>query len=130
MTRLFAWLLLAGGLAFGLHRSWHYFDDPTRPDGNDGHVRLHFGRPWLMGRPLVEGHARQLYDRDVQRAVLSAHLPPGDVERLMVSFVGDGRRGGPLYPPTHALLFAPLSLLPPQASYRVAQVLNVVLAFL
>ena len=33
-----SWLLLLGGLAFGLHRSWHYFDDPDRADGNGGHV--------------------------------------------------------------------------------------------
>jgi arabinofuranan 3-O-arabinosyltransferase len=37
------------------------------------------------------------------------------------------RRGGPLYPPTQALMFAPMGLLQPQSAYRLMQVLNLVL---
>jgi hypothetical protein len=39
------------------------------------------------------------------------------------------QRGGPLYPPTQALLFAPLALLPPQPAYRLVQVVNLALIF-
>ncbi|MBA2224885.1 glycosyltransferase family 87 protein [Thermogemmata fonticola] len=38
--------------------------------------------------------------------------------------------GGPLYPPIHALLYAPLGLLPPQIAYRLFQVLALLLVFL
>jgi hypothetical protein len=38
--------------------------------------------------------------------------------------------GGPLYPPIHALLYAPLGLLPPQTAYRLFQVLALLLVFL
>lgn len=37
--------------------------------------------------------------------------------------------GGPLYPPFHAFLMAPVALLPPQPGYRVMQVVSVALAF-
>jgi arabinofuranan 3-O-arabinosyltransferase len=39
------------------------------------------------------------------------------------------RRDGPIYPPTHALLWAPLALMRPLTAYRFMQVLNLVLAF-
>ena len=39
-------------------------------------------------------------------------------------------RGGPLYPPVHALLFAPVSRLDPQSAYRLMQIANIVFAFL
>ena len=38
--------------------------------------------------------------------------------------------GGPLYPPIHALLYAPLGLLPPQTAYRLFQVIALLLVFL
>ena len=37
--------------------------------------------------------------------------------------------GGPLYPPIHALYFAPLAMMKPQTSYRVVQGLVLVLVF-
>ena len=73
-----AWFLLLGGLALGLHRSWHFLDKPERRDGNEGHVSIDFGGQWLMGRMLVEGHARHLYDRGVQRQVLRHVFPRED----------------------------------------------------
>src|SRR6266516_816665 len=73
-----AWLLLLAGLAFGLHRSWHYFDDPRRRDGNVGHALIDFGGQWLMGRMLVEGQARHLYARGRQREVLRRAYPRAD----------------------------------------------------
>ena len=131
-----AWLALLGGLTFGLHRSWHYFDRADREDGNDGHALMDFGGQWLMGRLLVEGEGHHLYDRDVQRRTLRRAYPRADADRLMKWMMGDdaaepgGRNvGGPLYPPLHAFVWAPLGLLPPRPSYRVAQLLNVVLIF-
>ncbi len=97
VRRAFAWLVLLGGLAFGLHRSWHYFDVEERRDGNDGHVRIDFGGQWLMGRLLVEGHARRLYDREAQRDVLRRSYPasdgapgqqPSDAENLLEALIG------------------------------------------
>ena len=38
--------------------------------------------------------------------------------------------GGPLYPPIHALIYAPLGLLPPQTAYRLFQVFALSLIFL
>jgi hypothetical protein len=38
--------------------------------------------------------------------------------------------GGPLYPPVHALVYAPLGLLPPQSAYRLFQVLVLGFIFL
>jgi len=38
-------------------------------------------------------------------------------------------RGGPLYPPIHAVMYYPLALLRPQAAYRFAQVFGLLLAF-
>jgi hypothetical protein len=40
------------------------------------------------------------------------------------------QRGGALYPPVHALLYAPLACLPPRPAYRTLQVLNMALMFL
>ena len=130
-----AWLTLLGGLTFGLHRSWHYFDRTDRSDGNEGHMLMDFGGQWLLGRLLIEGEGR-LYDRDVQRRTLRRAYPADDADRLMSWMMGDdnaapgGRNvGGPLYPPVDAFVYAPLGLLPPRTAYRVAQLLNVLLIF-
>ena len=181
-----AWLLALGLAAAYLDWAWHYFDNPRRGDGNNGHVFIDFGGQWLLGRMVVEGHGRQLYHRGLQRDVLrrayprEAEIPPEDREPsekgkhdaddLMTSFMdaNDARalastlvplagagpleaaalaavgtrhwdadrlqaavrlRGGPLYPPVLAMLFAPVSCMPPQAAYRFMQVANIVFAF-
>src|SRR5215472_6603278 len=113
-----AWLAFLGGLTFGLHRSWHYFDKPGRPDGNEGHTLVDFGGQWLMGRLLIEGQGRRLYDRAVQRDILRRAYPVADedpdqevsdADRLMSWMMGNddgeegaGNVGGPLYPPLNA----------------------------
>lgn len=78
LRHVLAWLALVGGLAFGLNRSWHYYDDDKRPDGNCGHTLMDFGGQWLMGRLLVEGQARHLYDRNRQRRIVTRAYPRGD----------------------------------------------------
>ena len=50
-------------------------------------------------------------------------LPQGDDKIAPPSL------GGPLYPPVHGLLFAPLGMLQPRAAYRIMQTLNLVLVF-
>jgi hypothetical protein len=63
----------------------------------------------------------------LELAVLVTALPPA-------SELVEARRakqlGGPLYPPIHAYVMAPLALLPPLVAYRTMQILNLVLVFL
>src|SRR4051812_44578274 len=178
-----AWAVFLAVASYFFHRAWHHFDVPERRDGNDGHVSIDFGGQWLMGRLLVEGHGRQLYDRNVQRELLRRAYPradeapdqkESDAEQLMGWLMGVDRPrtartvgslatllgggnvlgvsavlavgwdrwtlerlaealapclGGPLYPPLNAFVYAPLALLPPRPSYRVDQVVNLLLLF-
>jgi hypothetical protein len=127
-----------------------------RPDGNYGHTLIDFGGQWLSGRMLAAGYGPAIYSRPAQWAELATAYPradeaptqdSSDAERLFRWMVdlptGDAneppifppdpqrpRRGGPLYPPTHALLFAPLGLLPPREAYHLMQVLSLGLAWL
>jgi arabinofuranan 3-O-arabinosyltransferase len=139
-----AWLVVVVSAAVALGYAWTWGRRPGRADGNWGHANIDFGGQWLMGRMLVEGHGRHLYDRNYHRQVLERAYPvergdPGepetDVQRLLGWMVGPDDRpgppvGGPLYPPVHALLYAPLALLPPQPAYRAVQLLNLGLIFL
>jgi hypothetical protein len=142
LVYLLAWLLALSAAGVALHHAWHASDDHGRGDGNGGHTLIDFGGQWLMGRMLLEGHGRELYHLDVQRQVLRAALPvereaPGqkehDAASLLDQFVAvspeESGIGGPLYPPVHALLYAPLALLPMQPAYRVMQVSNQLLIF-
>jgi hypothetical protein len=106
--------------------AWQEFDDAARPDGNSGHAQIDFGGQWVAAR-LFADDGRNLYRRASQRAVVQAHFPVGDdADALMGWFVGDDPPagdgvGGPLYPPVHGLLYAPLARLEPQTAYRVFQ---------
>src|SRR5262249_1522751 len=86
------------------HHAYHSFDvlkdeEPAkkRPDGNDGHVSIDFGGQYLMGRMLLEGHGRHLYDRTYQRTVLIEiypvedqvpEAPKSDAENLLYWMMG------------------------------------------
>ena len=69
-----AWLLCLGFAWQRLDHAQTMFQVPTgpeetaalwqRPSGNTGHVEIDFGGQWLMGRMIVEGHARELYNRN------------------------------------------------------------------
>lgn len=101
-----AWLaaLITVGLVF--HQGWHAFDnhggnDGKRQDGNSGHTTIDFGGQWMMGAMLVQGHGKELYNRRIQRDVLTAAYPrdredpkarSGDAEKLMSYFMGDDNR--------------------------------------
>ncbi|MGH7171845.1 MAG: glycosyltransferase family 87 protein, partial [Gemmataceae bacterium] len=184
------WLILLGSLVFVAVEAWKSFNEAERGDGNAGHTTIDFGGQWLMGRMLVEGQGRHLYDRHYLRPVAHNGYPAGveraeatksdakdpkaaksdaaksDADSLMdwlagtddseappvvASFLAplaaqngleesavlaNAQRtwteerlahvtapwiGGSLYPPVHALYYAPLSLLRPPIAYRVIQ---------
>jgi hypothetical protein len=132
--------------AWAANDAWHYQDDPLRGDGNGGHCTIDFGNQYLMARMMVIGHGRQLYSRKVHREVLQEAYPradgrtrnpdgkraAGDAQDLLDWMLEDPIRrdlGGPLYPPVHAMLYAPLGLLRPRPAYRVLQGVIFVLVF-
>jgi hypothetical protein len=94
-----AWLVAVVASVLALHYAWVAFDTGLRRDGNSGHATIDFGGQYLMGRMLVTGHGRDLYNRFVHRQVLSEVYvaedweplerkstepdPRGDVENLM-----------------------------------------------
>jgi arabinofuranan 3-O-arabinosyltransferase len=194
-----AWLAVLGLAAHLQQKAYHDFDsrdkEPRmrRHDGNDGHTSIDFCGQWIMGRMLVLGHGRELYDRHVLYETAQRALPWGDEtpatlasdpgapnhdsDQLMAAFIdvevgprGNTPRqarertlrqtfalplaaagpldaialvavpeqqywksnqlnelrtkhiGGPLYPPTHALVMAPLALDDDvRSSYRLMQ---------
>jgi hypothetical protein len=83
LLRASAWVVVLT-IAFGRYqtaRSWlaNTPDTPAgvrRPiDGPNGHTQIDFGGQWLMGRMIALGHGKQLYHRQVQRAVLFDGYP-------------------------------------------------------
>ena len=109
--------------------------DHRFPEGNHGHTSIDFGGQWMMGRLLVLGHGRELYSRPLHLEVARAAYPvdreppgrvPHDADELVGYYPGppDDPVGGPLYPPVHAFVMAPLGLIPdPYVAYRVTQLL-------
>lgn len=133
-TRLvLAWLILLGAVGQRGWQAWINFRVPDRPDRNDGHTSIDYGGQWMMGRLLLLGHGRDLYSRARHLEVARESYPQDreapnasehDAERLVGYYAGpaDDPVGGPLYPPVHAFVMAPLALIPdPYLSYRVAQ---------
>lgn len=63
-----AWLGCLAWAGYAQHQALHIFDsratDPQhrRPDGNDGHTGIDFAGQWILGRMLVLGHGRELYN--------------------------------------------------------------------
>jgi hypothetical protein len=195
-----AWLgclILAG---YSQHKALHIFDsretepERRRRDGNDGHVSIDFGGQWLLGRMVVLGHGRELYNRHRQYEVAQrafareAEAPAAkhhDADVLLDAFVDTEVQdrewseretrerlvratfavplgstvpwsvftativahrtawtaeqldllrskhvGGPLYPPVHAMLMAPLAWDDePQCAYFMMTWLMLVAAF-
>src|SRR5262245_28807316 len=80
-----AWLLALGSAGVAYHHGYHSFDPPPdgepekkRRDGNEGHTSIDFGGQYLMGRMLLEGHGRHLYDRNTLRTLLIEIYPLED----------------------------------------------------
>jgi hypothetical protein len=121
--------------------------DPTadRRDANFGHILIDYGGQWLTARLVAVGRGHELYSKQAQREVLEAGYPRADeppaakehdADSLLSWLVevppdepGGPPVSGPLYPPTHAVLFAPLGRLPPRESYWAAQVLFLALGW-
>jgi hypothetical protein len=85
LTRyIFAWIVALNAAGLTLLVSWTAFNQrnqdgtPLRRDGNFGHTLIDFGGQWVMGRMLVEGKGRQLYDRNVLREVVTRNYPEED----------------------------------------------------
>ena len=131
-----SWLIVVLFLTIGAVSAWQHFDVKERPDGNEGHREIDFGGQWLMGRMIVEGEARNLYDRKTHRRILEQNYPrsdeaPGsstsDAEQLLIWMMevptakGEPTIGGPLYPPVHAFYYAPIGLMSPRTGYRFMQ---------
>jgi arabinofuranan 3-O-arabinosyltransferase len=200
VRRVICWLVLLGWTGFVGVGSWRAFNVEERADGNRGHATIDFGGQWLVGRMIVEGQGRHLYERNRIRTVAqhvfrvagggwrvegkddsspsTLHPPPftqtSDAESLMDWLAGSDdpkapeviatllsplaandalsesvtlvsgdtiwtenwleharapRIGGALYPPIHALGYAPLALLRPPIAYRVMQGLILALAY-
>src|SRR5713226_4681314 len=136
------WLLAIGTAASYLYFSWHHFDDPQRRDGSRGHTFVDFGGQYLLGRMLIAGQGRHLYDRSSQREVLQNVYPrenenprqeTTDVDMLLFRLIGKEDPpandvyviGGPIFPPIQAFWHYPVANLSPQAAYRTLQVLIV-----
>jgi arabinofuranan 3-O-arabinosyltransferase len=140
MRLVLTWLILAGAVGHRGIQAWINCRAPDRPDGNDGHTSIDYGGQWMMGRLLVLGHGPDLYSRSRHLEVARVAYPRDreapnasehDAERLVGYYVGNpaDEVGGPLYPPIHAFVMAPLALISdPYLSYRVAQGLMLVLA--
>jgi hypothetical protein len=138
-----AWLAALGLTALQCHLARHMFDVPAmadattdRRDGNSGHSLIDFGGQWITAHLVATGRGHSLYTADVVRKALEEGYPHSDeapaakehdadtlFKNLMDAPPEDGRPDlrGPLYPPTHAVLFAPFGGLPPQRAYHLAQ---------
>jgi hypothetical protein len=146
---LACWLLALALAAVAAREAWVCWNEGERADGNWGHFTIDFACQWLPGRMIVEGRGRQLYHEGQQRAVVEAAYPEGDgrppekmttahksdSETLLGWFIrskeeGHEHLGGPLYPPVHGMLFAPLGTMPPRNAYRVLQLFILLLTFL
>jgi hypothetical protein len=143
-----AWTAAVIGAVIWAVIGWKAFDDPLRADGNWGHATVDFGGQWLMGRLLVTGQGRNLYERSHQRAALreaysvedeKPKQEKSDADAIMDALMGTDQPaesgeedtaprsvGGPLYPPINAFVYAPWGALPPRMAYRLAQMASIV----
>jgi hypothetical protein len=76
--RALTWLALI--ICTGIAVMWALdcYDVADRRDGNHGHATIDFGGQWVMGRMLVTGNGRALYNRLALRRVLEEAYPRAD----------------------------------------------------
>ena len=74
---LICWLIAVGTFGFLAVQAWVCFNEAERPDGNWGHTSIDFGGQWAMGRMIVAGYGRHLYNRTYIRTVVEEGYPPG-----------------------------------------------------
>src|SRR6185437_12911926 len=78
LTRwVICWFIALGAAGFAGDMAWTCFNDAERADGNWGHRSIDFGGQWLLGRMVVEGYGRQLYNRNYLRVVVEKNYPLG-----------------------------------------------------
>ena len=82
-----------------------------------------FGKQWLAARLVATGQGSSLFNLDVQRAELEKYYTAEVIDH---GIWRDGI-GGPTYPPTFAVIFAPLGWLSPQTAQWVVVQLSVLL---
>jgi hypothetical protein len=114
-----AWLVALTVAGFAQNFARHSFSDANhdkkpgefRRDGNSGHTTIDFGGQWLMGRMLVRGYGREMYDRNRQAQVAAEAYSRDreaplakehDADTLLGAFMecdmpGDDRRWGESY---------------------------------
>lgn len=80
--------------------------------------------PHVLASFAVPLAARTPFEEAVLLARADEVWTPDDIEHLTAPPLGGG-----LYPPIHALIYAPVSLLPPRVAYRVVQALILALVF-
>jgi arabinofuranan 3-O-arabinosyltransferase len=117
ITRYLAAWLVAIAVAWQCTaNAWDVFYSSDRPDGNNGHTAIDFGGQWIMGRMLVTGQGRFLYERNHVRNELRAGFPradeaPGqktrDADGIMNSFMGSDNDAAP---PAFASCLLPLAV--------------------
>jgi hypothetical protein len=140
--------LAHGTVAWYSYDTWRSAGNPVkaRADHNFGHTQIDFGGQWVMARIVADGHGRELYHRQVQRALVDEWFPRADEAPQAESHDADNLYGwmidippsnpseppigGALYPPTQAVFFAPFALLPPRTAYRLTQLSVLILAWL
>jgi hypothetical protein len=71
------WLIAAVTFGFLVVQAWLCFHEAERPDGNWGHTSIDFGGQWVLGRMILAGNGRHLYNRTYLRTVVEEGYPPG-----------------------------------------------------
>jgi hypothetical protein len=117
----------------------------NRPIPNFGHTLIDFGGQWLGAHMVAAGRGKEMFSRPAQREELSKWYPTSaeaagakehDADalfRFMMTATSNGPDepsiGGPLYPPTQAVLFSPLGAMPPPKAYHLGQILLLGMGF-
>jgi arabinofuranan 3-O-arabinosyltransferase len=72
------WLVTLITAGIVLYQAWTFGKNDKRADGNWAYASIDFGGQWIMGRMIVDGHGRHLYDRNYQRMVLQTYFHRGN----------------------------------------------------
>jgi hypothetical protein len=91
--RALTWVALVVCSYIAVRWAWNCYDDLDRRDGNHGHATIDFGGQWIMGRMLVTGNGRALYDRLALRRVLEEAYPRADSDDPRVMKLAESATG-------------------------------------
>ncbi|MHB1423112.1 MAG: glycosyltransferase family 87 protein [Gemmataceae bacterium] len=72
---ILSWLITLAAAGFIAEEAWRSYNDSRRGNANYGHATIDFGGQWLMGRTIVEGQGRHLYDRNYLRRLAQRCFP-------------------------------------------------------